>query len=39
MKQLILGMLLLTVLPFMAQETNKEVPPKEIQIKTAARPG
>ncbi len=38
MKQLILGMLLLTVLPFMAQETNKEVPPKEIQIKTAVLP-
>ncbi|MDL5510768.1 hypothetical protein QSE00_02995 [Arenibacter sp. M-2] len=38
MKQLILGMLLLTVLPFMAQETNKEVPPSDIQIKTAVLP-
>jgi hypothetical protein len=38
MKQLILGMLLLSVFPFMAQEIKKEVPPNEIQIKTAVLP-
>lgn len=38
MKQLILGMLLLSVFPCMAQEIKKEVPPNEIQIKTAVLP-
>lgn len=38
MKQLSLGLLLLTVLPLTAQETNKEVPPEEIQVKTAVLP-
>ncbi|MDX1767509.1 hypothetical protein [Arenibacter troitsensis] len=38
MKRLILGMLLFSVFPFMAQEVKKEVPPNEIQIKTAVLP-
>ena len=38
MKQLILGMLLLSAFPFMAQEIKKEVPLNEIQIKTAVLP-
>jgi len=38
MKKLILGMLLLSSFPFMAQDVKKEIPPKEIQIKTAVLP-
>ncbi|MBU2906118.1 hypothetical protein KO529_15070 [Arenibacter algicola] len=38
MKKLILGMLLLSFYPFMAQDIKKEVPSKEIQIKTAVLP-
>ncbi|RAJ06151.1 hypothetical protein [Arenibacter echinorum] len=38
MKQLILGMLLFAVFPLMAQEIKTEIPPNEIQIKTAVLP-
>ena len=38
MKQLILGMLLFAFFPLMAQEIKTEIPPNEIQIKTAVLP-
>ncbi|ASO03571.1 MULTISPECIES: hypothetical protein [Arenibacter] len=38
MKQLILVMLLFAVCPLMAQEIKTEIPPNEIQIKTAVLP-